>query len=124
MISYIHSTTVIVADQEAALDFYLNVLGWEKAIDNAMGPEMRFLTVVPPGAKTQLVLGQASWFEGAGPGRRTGISFVTPDIEATVEALTKKGVKFKGPIDDMPWGGKATWFYDIDGNEFFLASEQ
>jgi catechol 2,3-dioxygenase-like lactoylglutathione lyase family enzyme len=29
MISHIHSTTIVVADQDAALDFYVNTLGWE-----------------------------------------------------------------------------------------------
>ena len=124
MISRIHSTNIIVADQEAALDFYLNTLGWEKAIDHQMGPDMRFLTVVPPGAATQLVLALASWYgEGKNPGKCNGIALVTPDIEATYETLQARGVKFKNPIEDMPWGGKATWFYDLDGNEFFLATE-
>jgi catechol 2,3-dioxygenase-like lactoylglutathione lyase family enzyme len=124
MISYIHSTTIVVSDQDVALDFYTKTLGWEKAMDSPMGPEMRWLTVVPPGAKTQLVLGHPSWVgDGKVPGGTTGISLVTPDIEATVATLTERGVKFKKPIEVMPWGGKATWFSDPDGNEFFLASE-
>jgi len=28
MISHIHSTSIVVADQDAALDFYVNTLGW------------------------------------------------------------------------------------------------
>jgi catechol 2,3-dioxygenase-like lactoylglutathione lyase family enzyme len=126
MISRIHSTTIIVADQDASLDFFVKTLGWKKSIDNMMGPTMRFLTVVPPGAQTELVLATAGWM---GPGSNlksgyTGISLVSPDIEATYETLKKKGVKFKGPLETMPWGAKAAWFYDIDGNEFFLAAEQ
>jgi predicted enzyme related to lactoylglutathione lyase len=121
MISYIHSTTIVVSDQSAALDFYVNVLGWEKAMDNPMGPEMRWLTVVPPGAQTQLVLAHPGWYESEViPGKSTGISLVTPNIEATYETLKERGVKFKQPVTDMPWGAKATWFYDLDGNEFFL----
>jgi len=124
MISYIHATMIVVSDQDAALDFYVNTLGWEKALDNQMNPHMRFLTVVPPGAATQLVLGDPSWAAGGkAPGGCTGISLVTPDIEATFATLTERGVKFKSPIEAMPWGGKATWFSDPDGNEFFLASE-
>lgn len=122
MISYIHSTTIVVADQDAALDFYTKVLGWEKSMDSPMAT-MRWLTVAPPGAQTQLVLSHSSWY-GAGnaprKGGNTGISLVSPDIDATYETLTKRGVKFKGPVEVMPWGAKATWFYDLDGNEFFL----
>ena len=124
MISHIHSTTVVVADQDAALDFYVNTLGWEKAMDAPIGPEMRWLTVVPPGATTQLALAHTSWAgEGKTPGGHSGISLVTPDIDATYETLSAGGVRFKESVAVMPWGRKATWFYDLDGNEFFLAEE-
>ena len=124
MISHIHSTTIVVADQDAALDFYVNTLGWEKAMDAPLGPEMRWLTVVPPGATTQLVLAHTSWAgEGRSPGGHTGISLVAPDIDAAYETLAARGVRFKEPVAVMPWGQKATWFDDLDGNEFFLAEE-
>ena len=118
MISHIHSATVAVADQDAALDFYVNTLGWEKADDGMFGEGMRWLTVVPPGAATQLVLAHESWSEKAGG--NTGISLVARDIDATYATLAAKGVAFKGPVEVMPWGAKATWFSDPDGNEFFL----
>ncbi len=124
MISHIHSTTIVVANQDAALDFYVHTLGWEKAMDAPLGPEMRWLTVVPPGATTQLVLAHSSWAgEGRSPGGHTGISLVAPDIDAAYETLAARGVRFKESVAVMPWGQKATWFYDLDGNEFFLAEE-
>lgn len=124
MFSYIHSTTVVVSDLDRALDFYTNTLGWEKAMDNDMGGGMRWLTVMPPGAQTQLVLGSvAMQGEGIKPGQWTGITLAAKDIDATYETLTARGVKFKEPVQTMPWGQKATWFYDLDGNEFFLAEE-
>ncbi len=126
MISYIHSTTIVVADQDAALDFYVKTLGWQVAMDSPMGPGMRWLTVVPPGATTQLVLATPSWYEGDETPRKsgsTGISLVSPDIDATYATLTERGVKFKKPVEVMPWGSKATWFSDPDGNEFFLVAE-
>ena len=123
MISRVHSTTIAVADQDAAIDFYVNTLGWEKAMDNTMSDTMRFVSVVPPGAATQLVLGHASWFnEGTAPSKG-GISLVTPDIDATYATLTERGVRFKEPVAMMPWGQKAAWFYDQDDNEFFLVEE-
>jgi catechol 2,3-dioxygenase-like lactoylglutathione lyase family enzyme len=124
MISHIHSSTIAVSDQDAALDFYVNTLGWEKAMDAPMGDSNRFVTVVPPGATTQLVLGHESWFGNEFPApAKSGISMVTPDIDATYATLTERGVKFKGPVEMMPWGAKAAWFFDPDGNEFFLAEE-
>lgn len=64
MISHIHSTTIVVSDQDAALDFSVNTLGWEKAMDAMVGEGMCWLTVVPPGATTQLVLAHSSWSGG------------------------------------------------------------
>jgi len=122
MISHIYSTTIIVSDQDAAIDFYVNTLGFEKTMDNQMGPDMRFITVAPPGATTQLVLGMAGWFGEEDVSRKnTGISLISSDIDADYATLTERGVKFKEPVAMMPWGAKATWFYDPDGNEFFLA---
>lgn len=118
MISQIHSTTISVADQDAALDFYVNTLGWDKADDGLFGEGMRWLTVVPPGAATQLVLAHESWAEK--PSGNTGISLTAPDIDATYATLAAQGVQFKGPVEVMPWGGKAAWFSDPNGNEFFL----
>jgi catechol 2,3-dioxygenase-like lactoylglutathione lyase family enzyme len=124
MITRIHSATIEVSDQDAALDFYVNTLGWEKGFDNPMGEGMRFVTVFPPGAETQLVLGHTSWFnEVYGAPAKAGISLVTPDIDTTYTTLTERGVRFKGPVEMMPWGQKAAWFYDKDDNEFFLAEE-
>ena len=125
LISHIHSVTIVVKDQDAALDFYTNTLGWEKVLDAPMGPEMRFLTVVPAGATTQLVLAHESWGgEFAKRGGPTGISFITRDIDDTYKTFSERGVRFKEPIAMMPWGQRATWFYDIDDNEFFLNEER
>lgn len=121
MISHIHSTTITVSDQDAALDFYVNTLGCSVGTDQQMGPEMRFLTVVFPDGGAELVLGHPSWTPGsATPGGQTGISFITHDIDATYATLTERGVTFNEPIQTMPWGDRATWFNDPDGNQFFL----
>ena len=122
MINKIHSATVVVSDQDKALDFYVNTLGWQKVIDQPMGPDMRFITVTPVPGGTELSLGHSSWL-GRGPGGETGISLLTDDIKGDYAALTAKGVRFKGEPETMPWGDTAAWFYDQDGNEFFLNEE-
>lgn len=124
MISRIHSTTIAVSDQDAALEFYVNTLGWSKAVDQQMGPEMRFVTVVPPGGGAELALADPSWAPGGmKPGAYTGISLVSNDIEADYNTLTAQGVVFTEPVQMMPWGARATWFGDPDGNQFFLVEE-
>jgi catechol 2,3-dioxygenase-like lactoylglutathione lyase family enzyme len=126
MITKLHSTTILVADQDEALRFYVDTLGWEKREDNMMGPVLRFLTVAPVGAETSVVLGQPEIYGHEAPLRvsqdegGTGISLLTDDIAATYAELSAKGVRFTKPPQTMPWGAKATWFSDPFGNEYFL----
>jgi catechol 2,3-dioxygenase-like lactoylglutathione lyase family enzyme len=129
VISYIHSTTIIVSDQDRALDFYVNTLGWEKRIDQMMGDGYRFLTVAPPNGQAELALGPAHVLGGE-PGKpviggrgmegASGISFAVEDVAGTYQSLTEKGVRFSGPPEEMPWGDRATWLIDPDGNRFFF----
>ena len=121
MFTYIHSTTIIVSNQDAALDFYVNKLGWEKRIDNPVEENYRFLTVAPPGAQTELVLGPAH-IHGVEPGKgiQSGISLIVDNIDETYRTLTERGVQFTQPPDTMPWGDRATWLVDPDGNTFFV----
>lgn len=129
MISYIHSTTIVVSDQELALDFYVNTLGWEKRIDAQMGDGYRFLTVAPVGGQAELALGPAQMFSippGAGITRgrgmegASGITFAVDDVDETYRTLSERGVRFTGPPEQMPWGDRATWLLDPDGNRFFF----
>ncbi len=126
MITSIHSATVQVRDQDAAIDFYVNTLGFEKRDDSPFAEGSRWVVVVPPGAQTGLALlrpqdvGQpADSITG-----HTGISFICDDIQRTYDDLSGKGVAFKGPPEQMPWGALATWFSDPDGNGYFLTEDQ
>ena len=124
----LHSTTIIVRDQDEALRFFVELLGWEKLEDIMMGPTMRFLTVAPVGAETGIALGQPEVYgrQPPGPDASEGnseISFVTGDIEATYAELLAKGVTFTGPPQTMPWGARGTWFNDPSNNFFFIVGE-
>jgi uncharacterized glyoxalase superfamily protein PhnB len=131
MIARIHSNAVVVSDQDAALRFYTEVLGWEKRTEFRMDENYRFLTVAPPGADCELALepagthGITAGISNIFPASdfspaATGISLAVTDIQATYQSLVEKGVKFAGPLQDMPWGDKATWMFDPDGNAFFF----
>jgi predicted enzyme related to lactoylglutathione lyase len=121
VITHIHSTTIIVSDQDKALDFYTNVLGWEKQLDNSMGDGLRFLTVKPTGSEAALALGQPEMHNGAQPGTGSiGISLIADDVQKTYEELSAKGVNFTMKPERMPWGDMGAHFEDPDGNGFFL----
>jgi catechol 2,3-dioxygenase-like lactoylglutathione lyase family enzyme len=75
MLEKVAYASVFVSDQDRALDFYTNVLGFEKGVENPTPDGPRFLTVALDGQDFQLVLwpgtpGQAQPVQAAFP-RRT-----------------------------------------------------
>ncbi len=103
----IELNSVIVEDQERALRFYTEVLGFEKKMDIPAG-EYRWLSVVSPERPegTQLALEpnanpaaatfQRAMFEAGIP----LTSFAVDDIKQEVERLESLGVTFRtGPTD-------------------------
>ena len=56
MLEKVFYTSVLVSDQDRALDFYTNVLGLEKRVENPTPDGPRFLTVGVEGDDFMLVL--------------------------------------------------------------------
>lgn len=121
MISHLQIVTLYVTDQDASLDFFVEKLGFEKRSDNPMGPDMRWVSVAPPGAATEIVLarGFGGWDE-ARIGSFTGMVFTADDIQQTYEALAGRGVRFTEVPTMQPWGMVQAQFVDPDGNGFVL----
>jgi catechol 2,3-dioxygenase-like lactoylglutathione lyase family enzyme len=100
-------SSVMVSDQEKALEFYTGVLGFVKKLDIPMG-DARWLTVVSPEGPddVELVL-EPMGFEPAKTYQKAlfeaGIpltAFAVSDVEQEYERLTGLGVEFKsGPTD-------------------------
>ncbi len=98
----IRLSTVLVDDQQRALDFYTEILGFEKKTDIPMG-EARWLTVVSPAAPdgVELLLEPnanpaAKAFQKAL--RKQGIpanAFQVDDIQAEYGRMEGLGVKFR-----------------------------
>jgi catechol 2,3-dioxygenase-like lactoylglutathione lyase family enzyme len=101
-------TSVLVDDQDKALRFYTDVLGFAKKHDIPMGPH-RWLTVVAPDNPdgVELVLEPDS-HPAAGPFKKAlasdGIpftSFAVDDVQAEYNRLKSAGVRFTQPPVDM-----------------------
>ena len=117
MLEKVFYTSVLVSDQDDALDFYTNVLGLEKRVENPTPDGPRFLTVGVKGDDFQLVLwpgtpGQAEPAMGRPP---ASITIETDDCRKTVEELQSRGVEFVSDVLEFPWGYVAQ-FQDPDGN--------
>ena len=124
----IHLTSVLVDDQEKALKFYTEVLGFVKKTEIPMG-EFRWLTVVSPQHPdgTELVL-EPDAHPAAKPFKQAlvkdGIpftSFAVDDVHAEYERLRALGVVFTQPPTDMGPVTVAT-LDDTCGNLIQIAS--
>jgi catechol 2,3-dioxygenase-like lactoylglutathione lyase family enzyme len=124
----IHLTSVFVDDQERALRFYTEVLGFVKKTEIPMG-EVRWLTVVSPEDPegTELVL-EPGEHPAVGPFKQAlvedGIpfaSFAVADVRAEWERLRAAGVRFTQDPADMGPVVTAV-FDDTCGNLIQIAS--
>jgi catechol 2,3-dioxygenase-like lactoylglutathione lyase family enzyme len=90
-ISQVATVFVPVADQDSALEFYLDKLGFEKRADFAYGEDSRWIEVAPPGSTNAIALVPPSEGKSAGGGE-THCAFATEDIEADHATLRARGV--------------------------------
>src|SRR5215831_3873674 len=117
MLEKVVYVTVFVKDQDRALDFYTNVLGFEKRADVPKPDAPRFVAVGLKGQDFQLVLwpgtpGQGQPFQGRSTAAYT---IETKDCRKAFEVLKAHGVKFDTDVLEYPWGYVAV-FQDPDGN--------
>jgi len=108
-----------VADQDAALAFYTQNLGYEVRSDMRFGEndEMRWLEVAPPGSKARLALNRP--MEGQPGGGSIGVE--TPDVHAEHARLKAiEGLDVDADIMQAP--GVPTMFSvrDPDGNSVWI----
>lgn len=122
-ISHISVVTVHVKDQDEALRFYTEILGFEKRDDAPMSEDMRWLTVAPAGSTTQILLATGSAGTGAPLGSNTGLILEADDIHAAYRELSGRGVRFTEQPSIQFFGGWAQ-FVDQDGNVFGIHSNQ
>ena len=115
-------TSVYVDDQEKALRFYTEVLGFVKKADFSQGP-YRWLTVAsaeePDGVELQLALNnnpsakayQQALFQQNQP----AAMFFTEDVEADYERMKARGAEFTMPPKDVT-ASKIAMLKDTCGN--------
>ncbi|HLK20677.1 MAG TPA: VOC family protein [Bryobacteraceae bacterium] len=101
-------TTIYVDDQEKALHFYTDVLGFVKKADFSQGP-YRWLTVAsaeqPDGVELQLALNNnptaKAYQEGLFQQNQPAMMFFTDDIKADYERIKAHGAQFTMPPTDV-----------------------
>ena len=115
-------TTVYVDDQEKALRFYTEVLGFVKKNDFSQGP-YRWLTVAsaeePNGTELQLALNNnpaaKAWQQASFQQNQPAAMFFTDDLQADYERMKASGAEFTMPPTDVT-ASKIAMVKDTCGN--------
>jgi lactoylglutathione lyase len=119
-ITDVRTVAVNVTNQDDALGFYVDTLGFEKRLDAPISPTMRWIEVAPSGATTSVALNAAESTRDVG--LDTGIRFTVPDAEAEHAAMRERGVTVGDllRLDGVP---PMYTFDDPDGNRFYIVEE-
>jgi lactoylglutathione lyase len=121
LITDVWTVGVPVTDQDRALDFYVDKLGFEKRLDLPMGNGIRWIEVAPLGATTSIAL--VASHEGVPAGVETGVRFTTEDADADQAALRSRGVDAD---EVLRWDGVPPMFAfrDQDGNGLEIVEQR
>jgi len=121
MIKAVKFVSIPVKDQNQALDFYTQKLGFQIMTDQPFDGKQRWIELAVPGGETRVVL-----FTPDGQQDRIGtfsnIVFLSDDVEKTYKELVARGVEFEQPPVKQSWG-TSSLFKDQDGNLFALSSK-
>jgi|SRR5881227_1626526 len=122
-ITQVGRVIVPVKDQDEAISFYTEKLGFSVTADTPYGEGDRWVEVAPPrgGAGIAFVPPRGE----TQPGRMTGIALSSPDPRADHAELKANGVD----VDSDLMGGDGTvpllfFFRDHDGNSLLLVEER
>lgn len=122
MITKVGTVSLFVNDQDAAKAFYTEKLGFEVHRDAAFGPGMRWLSVAPPGAETEIVLYKPdeNWEHYRQViGKSQALTFEVTGLDETINDLKAKGVRVPMGIMEEGWGRHA-FILDHEDNMLLL----
>ncbi len=108
---------VPVSDVEAAIDFYVNKVGFNLDHDHTVNKDLRFVQLTPPGSACSITIGKGIASDMK-PGSLKGLQMVVDDAKAAHDELLKRGVEVSD-VETMPWG-IFVYFSDPDGNKWAL----
>lgn len=124
-ITQVRTVGVPVTDQDRALEFYVEKLGFEKRIDTPYGRGERWVEVAPAGAATTIALIRTREGDLAGIDTRPvplrEVRFTTEDAAAAHADLRARGLDVDAEI--MRWGDPVPPMFlmrDTDGNQLVV----
>lgn len=121
MIEGVGQVIIEVGDQDRALEFWTNTVGFELTRDAPYGEGRRWIEVTTRDRAIVLVLSLRRGGGSTAPEElpTSNIFFYCDDLPRTHEELSARGVVFPQPPIEQPWGWWSM-FEDLEGNRFAL----
>ena len=120
MITNVKFVSIPTTDQDRALEFYTQKLGFVLVTDQPFDGKQRWIEMRVGKSDTRVVL-----FDMGDDAKRAGTPFngalASDNLERTYEELKARGVEFVTEPQKEDWGMFAV-FKDPDGNTFVLSS--
>jgi catechol 2,3-dioxygenase-like lactoylglutathione lyase family enzyme len=107
---------VPVSDDDRAIEFYRDKVGFVLDHDHKVSDDLRFIQLTPVGSACSIVFGRG--MSTREPGSLDNVMMVVEDVRALRAELVGRGVSVSD-IDEQPWGHFAQ-ITDPDGNRFTL----
>jgi predicted enzyme related to lactoylglutathione lyase len=120
MITNVKFVSIPTSDQDRALQFWTDVVGFKLLTDQPFDDKQRWIELRIGSSDTRFVLFKFDQ-SGMQPGGNFNGALACDNVERTHEELAAKGVEFVAPPTKQPWGTFAI-FKDVDGNQFVLSS--
>jgi predicted enzyme related to lactoylglutathione lyase len=121
MLKKVKFASIPVKNQDRALKFYTEIMGFRILTDAPFDDKQRWIELQIPGAETRIVLftptGQETMI-----GAFSNITFHCDKIDQTYQDLKNKGVEFVQTPTEEDWGHYFI-FKDPDGNQFCVSSK-
>ena len=118
--------SIAVRNQDRALEYYTNKVGFEKKTDHYVSSTYRYVSVGPKGQDLELALWQLGtpdprgWSNEWRPGSNPPITLRVDDCRKTFEEMKSRGVQFKQDHPEEYFWGISAMFSDPDGNDFWI----
>jgi predicted enzyme related to lactoylglutathione lyase len=119
MIKAVKFASIPVTNQDRALAFYTEKLGFKVFTDAPFDDKQRWIELGIPRAETKIVLFSTDAFKPL-IGSFMNIAFTCDDVESTFRHLKGRGVEFVKEPEKADWGTFCI-FKDADGNQFVLS---
>ena len=115
--------SIPVDDQDRAVAFYRDVLGFEVQTDAPYQPDWRWIFLTVPGSGSRI---QLAWRSEIRVKDTPALALVCDDVDADCAAWAAAGATIVNPPADAPWAAGVRWamIRDSEGNLVLVESRK